>query len=343
MTTPARQYVRFLFLKLDAAWRRLEAAEQSDQKLELGQALLRHHARLLLRSYSLSGTRADADFLLWQVADDLEPFQGVQTEVFSTRLGGYLSAAHSFLGVTRRSIYELPPDPAGHDRVTVRPQDARYLFVYPFVKTRAWYALPMERRQTLMEEHVRIGRRFPNIRLNTIYSFGLDDQEFVVAFEGDDPAEFVTLVMELRESGASEYTLRDTPTFTCIQMSLWDTLDSLGGARAGSASGRPVADGFVAVARREALRPLTGLRVYHGADAIALFEVDGRVYAVNDRCPHGRASLSEGRADPETCRLTCPWHGGVFDLRSGAPCAGPPRAAVATYEVRVDDGWILVR
>src|SRR5260221_2600815 len=106
--------------------------------------------------------------------------------------------------------------------------------------------LPKAERQTLMDEHVRIGRKYPSIRLNTTYSYGLDDQEFIVAFEGDEPADFLDLVMELRESEASSYTLRDTPTLTCVQMSLWDMLDTLGGAGSAEAVGRRLAraDGF---------------------------------------------------------------------------------------------------
>jgi chlorite dismutase/nitrite reductase/ring-hydroxylating ferredoxin subunit len=344
MSTPGRQFVRFLFLKLDPEWRRLPPEEQAAQKRELAEAVLRHHARLLLRTYSLAGTRGDADLLLWQAADDLEVFQGLQTEVFSTRMGGYLRVPHSFLGVTRRSVYEFPDDPDHRDRLSVRPQDSHYLFVYPFVKTREWYALPLERRQTMMEEHIRIGRKYAKIALNTIYSFGLDDQEFVVAFEGDDPSEFVSLVMELRESGASAYTLRDTPTFTCIQMSLWDALDSLGGAPVGTPMEAPGAkDGFVAVAREADLAEGASRRVYRGPDAIALFRVGGEVHAVSDRCTHGRASLSEGTVDSASCVLTCPWHEGRFDLRTGEPCGGPVRIPLHRFEVRVEDGWIHVR
>src|SRR5213075_1764875 len=124
------------------------------------------------------------------------------------------------------------PDPSHTQRLVIQPSAAKYLFVYPFVKTRAWYALPKPERQKMMDEHVRIGRKYPTIRLNTTYSYGLDDQEFIVAFEGDHPGEFLDLVMELRESEASSYTLRDTPTLTCVQMSLWDMLDTLGGAGA---------------------------------------------------------------------------------------------------------------
>ena len=234
MTNPAqpverRQVVRFLFLRIDPAWRRLDPDEQIAQKKEFGETLKAFHARLLLRTYSLMGTRGECDLLLWQAAEDIETIQRLATAIFSTRLGGYLSEAFSYLGMTKRSIYEFPDDPDEATRDIINPSDNKYLFVYPFVKTRAWYQLPFEQRQEAMNEHVRIGRKYPSIRLNTTYSFGLDDQEFVVAFEGDDLGEFLDLVMELRGSEASAYTERDTPIFTCVQTSIWDMLDALGG------------------------------------------------------------------------------------------------------------------
>src|SRR3989475_7690467 len=162
----------------------------------------------------------------------------LQTALNRTDLGAYLTLPYSYLAMTRRSIYEFPEDPGRPSRLRIRPSDARYLFVYPFTKTRAWYALSKPERQTMMDEHVRVGRKYPSIRLNTTYSYGLDDQEFIVAFEGDNPGDFLDLVMELRESQASGYTLRDTPTFTCVQMSLWDMLDTLGGAGSAQAAAR---------------------------------------------------------------------------------------------------------
>jgi chlorite dismutase/nitrite reductase/ring-hydroxylating ferredoxin subunit len=337
MSETRRQYVRFLFLKLDPAWRRLAGEVQAMQKQEFGEAIRRFHARLLLRSFSLAGTRGDADLMFWQVADDLDIFQRLQTEIFSTRLGAYLSIAHSYIGQVRRSIYQFPDLPEREHTVEVRPQDSRYLFVYPFVKTREWYGLPLAQRQEMMDEHVRIGRKFPAIRLNTIYSFGLDDQEFLVAFEGDDPAEFLQLVMELRQSAASRYTLRDTPTFTCIQMSPWD-------AAADSVMSSPMAsDGFTDVAARAEIPDGGGKRVYRGNEAIALLNAGGRIFAVSDRCSHGRASLSEGTVDPTTCELQCPWHGGKYHLESGEPAAPPVQVAIRTYEVKIEGDRILVR
>src|SRR6202012_787518 len=90
----------------------------------------------------------------------------------------------------------------------------KYLFVYPFVKTRAWYALPADERWRIMQDHIRVGREYPSVDLNTSYSFGLDDQEFVVAFETDNPADFLDLVQRLRTSGARRQTVASTPTLT---------------------------------------------------------------------------------------------------------------------------------
>ena len=97
------------------------------------------------------------------------------------------------------------------------------------MKTREWYRLPQDERWRIMQEHIRIGKEYPSVDLNTSYSFGLDDQEFVVAFEGDDPARFLDLVQRLRTTEASSYTLRDTPTFTCVACSVERALNALDG------------------------------------------------------------------------------------------------------------------
>jgi chlorite dismutase len=345
-TTPPekRQVVRYAFYKLDPAWRRLSAERQASTKIEFGEALERYHGRLLLRPYGLVGLRGDCDFLLWQVAEDLDALVELQTALNRTDLGAYLSIPYSYLAMTRRSIYQFPADPQHDQRLVMRPSAAKYLFVYPFVKTRAWYSLPRPERQRMMDEHVRVGRKFPTIRLNTTYSYGLDDQEFVVAFEGDNPAEFLDLVMELRESEASSYTLRDTPTLTCVQMSLWDMLDTLGGAGSAQAvARRPArADGFTPVATLTELPPGTAKRVYAANEAVALFNVNGTVYAIANRCTHARASLSEGTVDPARCAVTCPWHEGIFSLETGSVLGGPPVHAVVTYRVKLEDGAIFI-
>lgn len=339
-----RQVVRYAFYKLDPAWRRLSSERQASAKIEFGETLERYRGRLLLRPYGLVGLRGDCDFLLWQVAEDLDALVELQTALNRTDLGAYLSSPYSYLAMTRKSIYEFPADPQHEQRLVIQPSAAKYLFVYPFVKTRAWYSLPKPERQRMMDEHVRVGRKFPTIRLNTTYSYGLDDQEFVVAFEGDNPAEFLDLVMELRESEASSYTLRDTPTLTCVQMSLWDMLDTLGGAGSAQAVARRPArdDGFTPVATIDELPPGGAKRVYADNEAVALFNVKGTVYAIANRCSHARASLSEGTVDAAQCTVTCPWHEGVFSLETGRVLGGPPVHAVAAYRVKLEDGTIFI-
>src|SRR6266496_3524520 len=164
MTSPAsekRQVVRYAFYKLDPAWRRLSAERQASGKIEFGETIERYRGRLLLRPYGLVGIRGDCDFLLWQVAEDLDALVELQTALNRTDLGAYLSIPYSYLAMTRRSIYEFPEPPGGGQpsRLVIRPSDARYLFVYPFIKTRAWYLLPKAERQAMMDEHVRIGRQ----------------------------------------------------------------------------------------------------------------------------------------------------------------------------------------
>src|SRR3989475_7747319 len=339
-----RQVVRFAFYKLDPAWRRLSAERQASSKIEFGETIEGFHGQLLLRPYGLVGIRGDCDFLLWQVAENLDALVALQTALNRTDLGAYLALPYSYLAMTRRSIYEFPEDPNQPSRLVIRPSDARYLFVYPFIKTRAWYMLPKAERQTMMDEHVRVGRKYPSIRLNTTYSYGLDDQEFIVAFEGDKPGEFLDLVMELRESQASAYTLRDTPTFTCVQMSLWDMLDTLGGAGSAEAlSRRPVrADGYTPVATLTDLPPGAGRRGYAAGEAVALFNVNGTVHAIANRCTHARARPSEGTLDPARCAITCPWHEGVFSLETGQGLGGPPALPIAVYRVKLEGDTVLI-
>ena len=339
-----RQVVRFAFYKLDPAWRRLPADRQAASKIEFGETIESFHGQLLLRPYGLVGIRGDCDFLLWQVAESLDALVALQTALNRTDLGAYLSLPYSYLAMTRRSIYEFPEDPNAPSRLVIRPSDARYLFVYPFIKTRAWYSLPKSERQVMMDEHVRIGRKHPSIRLNTTYSYGLDDQEFIVAFEGDDPAEFLDLVMELRESRASSYTLRDTPTFTCVQMALWDMLDTLGGAGSAQAvARRPArADGFTPVSTLADLTPGASRRVYVAGEAVALFNVNGTVYAIANRCTHARGSLSEGTVDAARCAVTCPWHAAQFSLETGQPLTGPATLPVPVYRVKLEGEAVLI-
>lgn len=229
--TDGRQFVKYGFYKAELAWRRLPEQERLDHKRELAAVIDELSTHTLVRSYSLVGLRADADFLLWQASDSLDAIQETATRLRATALGGYLNEPYSYLAMTRRSEYVARHRHAGQEGTTARarPGDARYFIVYPFVKTREWYLLPSEERQRMMNDHFRVGHNYPSVRIHTSYSFGLDDQEFVVAFDTDSPSDFLDLVMDLRTVEGSLYTLRDTPIFTCIRHPIMRTLDTIDG------------------------------------------------------------------------------------------------------------------
>lgn len=218
-----RQFVNFRFFKIDPLWRRLPEAEKEKGRREFLQVAERFTKKgVVALSYSLIGIRGDAEFLIWRISEVLEDFQEMSSQFLHTGLGKYVTIPYSFLSMTKRSMYVDKHVHEGQEgrRGRIVPGESKYLFIYPFVKTREWYRLPKEKRQELMDEHIRVGHKYPSVKINTTYSFGLDDQEFVVAFETDKPADFLDLVMELRETEASRYTLRDTPIFTCIRKPL---------------------------------------------------------------------------------------------------------------------------
>ncbi|MGH2793430.1 MAG: chlorite dismutase family protein [Actinomycetota bacterium] len=224
-----RQIVKYAFYKADPAWRGLPDEERAAGRKELAELLDGARERFpMVRTYSTVGMRGDADLLIWSAAKTLEEIRDMESAIRATAMGRWLDTPHSFLAMTKRSQYEDRLDPASRERLLVKPGRAKYLFIYPFVKTRAWYLLPFEERQKMMDAHIEIGHRFPTVKLNTTYSFGLDDQEFVVAFETDSPEDFLDLVMALRETRSSEFTLRDTPIFSCIAGEPLAVLESLG-------------------------------------------------------------------------------------------------------------------
>jgi len=266
-------------------------------------------------------------------------------------LGPYLTVSRSFLSGTKRSMYDISlpeedQDAPVEEKIRIEPSDSRYLFVYPFIKTRAWYALSREERQEMITEHIRVGRKYPDITLNTTYSYGIDDQEFVVAFEGDDPHDFVDLVNDLRFTEASMYTLSDTPMHIAIAMSLAEVMDSIGGAMVSDLVDDDVTEvgGWLPVAKESELQPDSALQVYYGTQQVALFRTDGHIYALNNRCPHARGPLCEGTLHQNDGgpSVRCPWHEAYFSLETGQALSGPSPRDVETYRVRVEDGMITI-
>ena len=214
------RYVKYTFFRLGAEWRRLPDDQRRASKDEfLGE--LKKYEQLSPRSYSLIGTRGDADFMLWLITESLDTIQKLHSDLLNTGLGKYLSTPYSYLAMLRPSEYfGKPSDP--------EPAGSKYLFVYPFTKKREWYSIPFEERRRIMKAHVQIGHKFPSVTIHTAYSFGLDDYEFVLSFETDRPEDFLNLVMELRSSEASKYTAVETPIFTCKSVTPEEMLDLLG-------------------------------------------------------------------------------------------------------------------
>jgi chlorite dismutase len=220
---PERHFVKYSFLAVDPAWRRLPDEERAEHKREFVAACEDFAAERLLRAFSTVGTRGDCDLMLLSQATNLERIHELHVVLNQSGLMQWCTQPHSFLAMTKPSEY------SDESRLEVRAGKGRYLFVYPFVKTREWYLLDPDERWRIMQEHIKVGREYPSVDLNTSYSFGLDDQEFVVAFETDQPGDFLDLVQRLRTTESSRYTKRDTPTFTCVACSVERALSALDG------------------------------------------------------------------------------------------------------------------
>jgi chlorite dismutase len=226
---PARQFVNFMFFRVDRSFRGQSAELKADAKREFADIIRRFTGPMMLLPYSTVGIKAGLDFMLWRIGYDLDPFQQMVAEINQSILGRYLDIPQSYLAMTKHSQYvdEHVHDGQEGRRLRIVPGKKPLLFVYPFVKTRDWYLLPMAERQRIMNEHIAIGHKYPRVKINTTYSFGLDDQDFVVAFESETADEFLDLVQELRETESSKYTLRDTPMYTCRRSSIEAILDSI--------------------------------------------------------------------------------------------------------------------
>jgi chlorite dismutase len=221
-----RQFINFSFYKIDPAFRRLSSWKRASAKRQALAAVEHFQSKMLLNTYTTFGYRPETDFFFWRITTRLEDYEEMNAALMRTPLGGYLATPYSYLSQGKRSTYVDKINPE-HETVrgTIVPGKYKYIFVYPFLKTREWFLLPMEKRQEMMDEHIRVGNQFPTVKLNTTYSFGLDDQEWVVAFESDYPSDFLDLVMALRETQGSRYTLRDTPIFTGVKRPFSEALD----------------------------------------------------------------------------------------------------------------------
>jgi chlorite dismutase len=226
-----RQFVNFQFFRVDRAFRSLAPEAKLEARREFAEIVKRWHGpSLMVLPYTTAGLKAGIDFMLWRIGFELDPFQQMSAEINRSHLGRFLDVPASYLAMTKHSQYVDEHVHEGQEgrRTRIVPGRKPLLFVYPFVKTRDWYLLPMSERQRIMNEHIAIGHKYPRVKINTTYSFGLDDQDFVVAFESDTADEFLDLVQELRETESSKFTVRDTPMYTCRRSTMEEILESIG-------------------------------------------------------------------------------------------------------------------
>jgi len=177
------------------------------------------------RSYSTLGLRDDAEFLFWFAAETVEEIQNVISKLYLTVFGKYIIPSRVYLSCTRPSVYARK----GRTLSFVAGEEPRkFVIVYPFTKTREWYLLPKEQRQKMMDQHIDVSEKYPQVILNTTYSFGISDQDFMLAFECDNLRDFQNLIMDLRQTQVSAYVAVDTPMITCVKKDIVPLITSLG-------------------------------------------------------------------------------------------------------------------
>ena len=170
------------FFKVDPAWRRRDAELRAADKQEFLAACEDFGIDRSLRAYSTIGTRGDVDLVLLSQSPNLDDIHTFHVVLGQSGLAKWSETPYSYLSMTKSSPYS---DEQARPEICV--SERKYLFLYPMVKQRRWYGLAPEERGRIMKSHIEVGRSYPEITINTTYSYGLDDQEFVVCFEGDDP------------------------------------------------------------------------------------------------------------------------------------------------------------
>jgi chlorite dismutase len=214
----------YVFFDADPSIRKLNEKEVVDAKKEFA-AILENSTHIHTSSYGTLGLKANTRFMLHFEASEASDIHLLMNELIHTSLGRYLTLPYTLLGLTRPSPYRPAHVQEKKPEETMHPE-RRYLVVYPFTKTAAWHLLPMEERRAMMGEHIAVGRKHTErISQLLLYSYGIDDQEFIVSYECDDLLDFQTLVIELRATRGRAYTQSDTPIFTCVRASIAEALD----------------------------------------------------------------------------------------------------------------------
>ena len=216
-------YFNFSFFKVDPKWRWMADLAKEESAKEVENII--KNSGIMFRSYSNLGLRDDADFMFWFAAKTVEEIQIVIEKLYKTVFGKYIIPSRTYLSCTRPSLYVQEQKPLGFLAGT---EPKKHVIVYPFTKTRKWYLLPKEKRQEIMDEHIGVSKKYPQIILNTTYSFGIHDEDFMLAFEVDDIRDFQDLIMDLRETQVSSYVKNDIPMIVCVKKDIIPLITSMG-------------------------------------------------------------------------------------------------------------------
>ena len=220
-----QQFVHALALGLDGAWRRLPDAQRRSTCADFISSV--EQAREVKSfAYTMVGLQPGIDLVLWRMAPSLEALEESAAAALRCGMGTWMSVKESFLGLIQPSQYVKKPTP--QEQSLFSGERSRYLVVYPFTKSADWYLLDRDERQRVMNEHMKVGHAYPQVRQLLAYSFGLDDQDFVVAYETDDLAAFGELVRALRSTESRRSTVRDTPILAGIHRPLGELPELFG-------------------------------------------------------------------------------------------------------------------
>src|SRR5919108_4705396 len=193
---PQPLFVQYTAFKADPAWRRLPFAAREDGRETFARVIEEAAPEIKTYPYSTVGMKTSCDLLLWRKGASPITMQELTSRLLQTGIGQYLEITNNLYGFTRPSTYTRRP--TTQEQAIDLEDRQTYLVVYPFSKTTEWFLMSRDARQGMMNEHMRIGHDYGDIRQVLLYSTGLDDQEFIVAYETDDLARHQQLVIDLR-------------------------------------------------------------------------------------------------------------------------------------------------
>ena len=220
-------YIQALALGLDPAWRRRDDADRHQDGCDFADTLRAGESddsRTV--TYSSIGLEPGVDLLLWRMGPSVDALEESAAAILRSGLGRWTHVTHSLIARIGPSQYVRRP--TSQEQSMFVGERSRYLVVYPFTKSTDWYLLSKEARQGVMNEHMRVGHEYPNVRQTLAYSFGLDAQDFVVAYETDELVEFGDLVRALRSTESRRSTVNDQPILLGIHRPIEETLSLLG-------------------------------------------------------------------------------------------------------------------